>query len=103
MGSFTKIAGADVDARGWAQAALPVRDGWLGLRSVSDHSFAAYIASFKGAVSLAQRIDGAFDPEDAENLCGMQDTVHGLATMVRPDAAIDTGTAGPKHKKKSLA
>ena len=56
---------------------------------MSDHSFAAYIASCKGAAGLAQRIDGAFDPEDAENLCGMQDAALGLAAKVRPEAAVD--------------
>ncbi len=50
--SLTKIAGTDVDERGWSQAALPFRAGGLGLRSVSDHSFAAYVASFKGARGL---------------------------------------------------
>ncbi len=96
--SFTKIAGADVDARGWAQAALPVRDGWLGLRSVSDHSFAAYIASFKGAAGLAQKIDAAIDPDDAQNLCGLQDATQGLAAKVRPEAAVDM-SAGVKQEK----
>ncbi len=83
-GSLTQIVGCDVDDRGWSQAALPIRAGGLGLRSVSDHASAAYIASFKGAAGLAQRIDCAFDPDDAQNLCGLQDATLGLAAKVRP-------------------
>ncbi len=71
--SLTQIVGCDVDDRGWSQAALPIRAGGLGLRSVSDHAFAASIAPFKGAAGLAQRIDCAFDPDDAPNLCGLHD------------------------------
>ena len=78
-----------------------MRAGGLGLRSVSDLSFAAYIASFNGAAGLAQRIDGAFDPEDAQNLCGMQDVALGLAAKVRPEAAVDL-SAGVKQKKLSV-
>ena len=99
--SFTNIAGTDVDRRGWAQAALPIRAGGLGLRSVSDHSFAAYIASFKGAASPAQRIDGAFDPEEAQNLSGIQDATAGLAAKVRPEAALDLSDR-VKQKKLSV-
>ena len=67
-GSLTKITGTDVNDRGWKQATLPMRAGGLGLREASDHALAAYVASFRGAAELAGRIDGAFDPEDAENL-----------------------------------
>ena len=67
-----------------------------------DHAYADSIASFKGAASLAQRIDGAFDPLDAEDLCGMQDAAAGLAAEVRPEAAIDLGAAGVKQKLSRL-
>ena len=97
--SFTKIAGTDVDERGWSQAALPVRAGGLGFRSVSDHSFAAYVASFKGARGLGVRVDSAFDPDDALNLCGIQDAVRGLAAKVQPEAAIDLGELHVKQNK----
>ena len=43
--SLTHIAGADIDDRGWAQAALPMRAGGLGLRDAVDHAFAACLAS----------------------------------------------------------
>ncbi len=36
--SLTQIAGADVDDRGWAQAALPMKAGGLGLRECADLS-----------------------------------------------------------------
>ncbi len=76
-----------------------MRAGGLGLRSVTDHAYAAYIASFRGAADLAQRIDGAFDPEDAENHSGILDATRGLEARVRPDAAIHMGAAGSKQKK----
>ena len=98
-GALTQIAATEVDERGWTQAMLPMRAGGLGLRSVTDHAYAAYIASFRGASELAQRIDSAFDPEDAENFSGILDATRGLEARVRPDAAINLGAAGSKHKK----
>ena len=65
-----------------------MRAGGLGLREASDHAYAAYVASFRGAAVLASRIDGQFDPDDGENFCGMQDARRGLEARVRPDAAI---------------
>ena len=77
---------------------LPMRAGGLGLRSVTDHAYAAYIASFRGASELAQRIDSAFDPEDAENFSGILDATRGLEARVRPDAAINLGVAGSNKR-----
>jgi hypothetical protein len=99
--SLGNIAGADVDDRGWAQASLPMRAGGLGLRSESDHAYAAYVASFRGAAGLAQEIDPNFDPEDAHNFCGLQDATQGLAARVRPEAAVSLGMAGAKQKRLS--
>ena len=97
--SLTQIAGTDVDERGWAQAALPMRAGGLRPRIVVDHAYAAYIASFRGAADLAQRIDVAFDPEDGLSLCGVQDAMQGLAARMRPEAAINVGAIGSKQKR----
>ena len=96
--SITHISGADICDRGWSQASLPIRAGGLGLRNVSDHSFAAYVASFKGAAELGV---GNFDPDDSENFSGVQDAARGLAAKVQRDAAMDLGAIGIKQKKLS--
>ena len=68
---------------------------------MSDHAYAAYVASFRGAADLAQGIDSAFDPEDGDNLCGLQDALLGLAARVRADAAINLGAIGTKQRRLS--
>ena len=100
--SLSSIAGADISNRAWDQAALPMRAGRLGLRGVEDHAYAACVASFRGSVDLALRIDRAFDPEDLDNFSGLRDAVAGLGARVRPDAAINLGAAGSKQKRLSM-
>jgi hypothetical protein len=56
---------------------------------VSDHSFAAYIASFKGAAGLGVKVEGNFDSGGADSLSGIQDAIRGLAAKVQPGAAIN--------------
>ncbi|KAL5482160.1 hypothetical protein EMCRGX_G022454 [Ephydatia muelleri] len=44
--SFANCAGLDTSDTAWKQAKMSLRRGGLGLRSLADHSSAAYIASF---------------------------------------------------------
>ena len=86
---FAQSIAVEVTDRAWQQAQLNLSHGGLGLRSVSHHSSAAYIASF-----CASGFDDAQNPH-------LSYAVDFFNTLVSPSEVIsvDAITASPIHQR----
>ena len=106
---FEKFTGLHPYDKQWIQATLATKVGGLGLRSLSKHSPAAYLASRSCCFSLCQQIDPQHiweisDPSSAAYRAATQVNVLSRASVVISDpvpsnlqqrvlsSSIDTGT-----------
>ena len=81
--ALTRILGAGIADRQWAQANLPGSMGGLGLRCAAEHGPAAFCSSFLSSERLVRQLLGTPDDEEPADL--PQDALDALAAILEEE------------------
>ena len=86
--SFGDFTGLHPNALQWKQAALGLGHGGLGLRSISVHASAAFLASWASALQAGAALDATFCPNEAKSCPEVAAALACFNSKLEPEAHI---------------
>jgi hypothetical protein len=100
--ALEQILGDELPERCWDQAKLGIIQGGVGLRDVSEHAAAAYVASVIGSRDLCKAIDSDFDSEDSAGGLGLAAARNNIEASILPTAAVEHSTKVSQKRLSKL-